>query len=251
MPNRIIKESVCTSDTLNQLSWFEEVCWYRLIVSCDDYGRMDARPAILRATMFPLNESVTTKSLMSALDKMASIGLVVPYEVNGKPYVYLPSWGEHQRVRDSKEKYPAPQCAASCGELPRVAASCRKLPRVAASCGELPRVAARAGAESESNPNPNPKGNITPLPPLDEFSEPMQEAIRNWLSYKDERREKYKPTGLTQFISMTRNAVSKYGEDAVLYAFTHSMGANYQGIVWEKAQKFKAEPPDNYYERLN
>jgi len=241
MPNRIIKESIRTSDTLNQLSWFEEVCWYRLIVSCDDYGRMDARPAILRATMFPLNESVTTKSLMSALDKMASIGLVVPYEVNGKPYVYLSSWGEHQRVRDSKEKYPAPQCAASCGELPRVAAS----------CGELPRVAARAGAESESNPNPNPKGNITPLPPLDEFSAPVQTAIKNWLSYKDERREKYKPTGLTQFLSMTRNAIAKYGEDAVLHAFTQSMGANYQGVVWEKAQKYKSEPSDNYYQRLN
>lgn len=108
-----------------------------------------------------------------------------------------------------------------------------------------------ANANANANGNGNGNGNKTPLPPLDEFSEPIQAAIKNWLSYKDERREKYKPTGLTQFISMTRNAVSKYGEDAVLYAFTQSMGANYQGVVWEKAQKFKAEPPDNYYERLN
>jgi hypothetical protein len=86
---------------------------------------------------------------------------------------------------------------------------------------------------------------------LDEFSAPVQTAIKNWLSYKDERREKYKPTGLTQFLSMTRNAIAKYGEDAVLHAFTQSMGANYKGVVWEKAQKYKSEPSDNYYPRLN
>ena len=36
MPNRILKESVCTSDSVNKLSWFEEVLFYRLIVNCDD-----------------------------------------------------------------------------------------------------------------------------------------------------------------------------------------------------------------------
>lgn len=46
MPNRIIKESICTSDTLSRLSDFQENFFYRLIVSVDDYGRLDARPAI-------------------------------------------------------------------------------------------------------------------------------------------------------------------------------------------------------------
>ena len=50
MPNRIIKESICTSDTIDQLSPEEEIFFYRLIVNCDDYGRMDARPQILRAS---------------------------------------------------------------------------------------------------------------------------------------------------------------------------------------------------------
>ena len=47
MPNRIIKETICTSDTIERLTPFEETFFYRLIVNCDDYGRMDARPAIL------------------------------------------------------------------------------------------------------------------------------------------------------------------------------------------------------------
>ena len=31
MPNRIIKESICTSDSIAELGWFEEVLFYRLI----------------------------------------------------------------------------------------------------------------------------------------------------------------------------------------------------------------------------
>ena len=54
MPNRILKESVCTSDSVNKLSWFEEVLFYRLIVNCDDYGRFDGRVSIIKNRLFPL-----------------------------------------------------------------------------------------------------------------------------------------------------------------------------------------------------
>ena len=42
MPNRIIKESICTSCEIDSLTPEQEVFFYRLIVNCDDYGRMDA-----------------------------------------------------------------------------------------------------------------------------------------------------------------------------------------------------------------
>ena len=60
MPNRIIKESICTSDSIDSLSWFEEVLFYRLIVNCDDYGRFDGRPSIIKSRLFPLKENLTT-----------------------------------------------------------------------------------------------------------------------------------------------------------------------------------------------
>ena len=59
MPNRILKESICTSDQIDALTWFDEVVWYRLIVNCDDYGRMDGRPAVLKSRLFPLKGNVT------------------------------------------------------------------------------------------------------------------------------------------------------------------------------------------------
>jgi hypothetical protein len=123
VPNRILKESICTSDSINHLSLFEEVFFYRLIVNCDDYGRMDARPAILKAKLFPLRD-VRTEQIGEALNSLSSEELVEVYDVDAKPFVRLVGWAKHQRVRNSVERYPAPdtstrgnsrQLAATCG----------------------------------------------------------------------------------------------------------------------------------------
>lgn len=109
MPNRIIKESVCASDTIDQMTWFEECFFHRLWTACDDYGRMDARPAILKSRLFPLKERLSLKDINDALYKLADIGCVRLYECDGKPYLYLPSWEVHQSIRAKKSKYPAPE----------------------------------------------------------------------------------------------------------------------------------------------
>jgi hypothetical protein len=110
MPNRIIKESICASDSLDQLSWFEECFFYRLIVNCDDFGRMDARPAVLKARLFPLKDRITLKEVSSALTKLASVGCVSLYlGYDGKPYLHLPAWEVHQTIRAKRSKYPDPE----------------------------------------------------------------------------------------------------------------------------------------------
>lgn len=109
MPNRILKESICTSDSVDSLSWFEEVLFYRLIVNCDDYGRFDGRPAIIKNRLFPLKESLTAKAISKAVNTLVIAGLVVLYEFEGKPYLYLPTWNDHQNVRAKRSKYPSPE----------------------------------------------------------------------------------------------------------------------------------------------
>jgi hypothetical protein len=117
MPNRILKESICVSDSIDQLSWFEEVLFYRLIVSCDDYGRYDGRPAIIKNRLFPLKENLTLKNVSAAINKLASAGLVVLYEFEGKPFLCLPTWNEHQTVRAKRSKYPAPEDGVKTSEI--------------------------------------------------------------------------------------------------------------------------------------
>ena len=146
MPNRILKESICDSEKLAALSDFEFRLWVGLIVQADDAGRGDARPAYIKGHVFPFRERVTTKDIGAALHALAAAGCVTLYTVGGRPYYAFPSWAKHQRIRDSKPKYPSPE---DNDVLPQFAADCGELRRVAASCGLNP-------IQSESNPNPNP-----------------------------------------------------------------------------------------------
>ena len=108
MPNRIIKESVCTSDSIDKLDWFEEVLFYRLMVSCDDYGRFDGRTAVIKNRLFPLKEALTMEEVSHALQRLSEVDLVRMYEAEGKPYLYLPTWEHHQTIRAKRSKYPVP-----------------------------------------------------------------------------------------------------------------------------------------------
>ena len=108
MPNRIIKESICVSDSIDELSWFEEVLFYRLTVNCDDYGRFDGRVPVIKNRLFPLKDNLSAKSVKDGINKLASVGLVTLYESGGKPYLFLPTWNDHQNVRAKRSKYPEP-----------------------------------------------------------------------------------------------------------------------------------------------
>ena len=107
MPNRIIKESICTSDNIDQLTPFEETFFVRLIVNCDDFGRMDARVKILASRLFPLKE-VKPCQIMDAVKSLVKADLITVYEVNGKMYLQFNTWESHQQIRAKKSKYPSP-----------------------------------------------------------------------------------------------------------------------------------------------
>ena len=107
MPNRIIRESICTSDSVDKLSWFEEVLFYRLIVNCDDFGRFDGRAAVVKNRLFPLKENLTLKTVENALHGLASAGLIALYVFEGKRFLYLPTWGKYQTQRAKVSKFPS------------------------------------------------------------------------------------------------------------------------------------------------
>ena len=108
MPNRILKESVKRSEQIDKLSWFEEVVFYRLILTADDYGCLDGRSVLLKNELFPTKDNVTKKAVEDAVSKLASVGLLCKYTVNGKPYLFFPTWAKHQRLRNRYRKYPEP-----------------------------------------------------------------------------------------------------------------------------------------------
>lgn len=141
MPNRILKESICRSDEIDSLSWFQEVLFYRLIVNCDDYGRYDARLKIVKNTCFPLKD-VTEKDVENALKKLSAVGLVRVYEAQGRPTLQLVTWEQHQNVRAKKSKYPAYD--NTCIQMYSNASKCSRNPIQSES---------RSESESEFNSN--------------------------------------------------------------------------------------------------
>lgn len=140
MPNRIIKESIRTSDSINQLKPIEEILFYRLIVSCDDYGRFDGRSAIIKGACFPLKD-ITVKDIEKALLNLSTVGMIILYKVDGKPYLQLTNWEQHQTIRAKKSKYPEPsECNIKTIEI-----NCMQMQV------DVPVI--------QSNPNPNPNPN--------------------------------------------------------------------------------------------
>lgn len=123
MPNRILKESICVSEKINKLTWFEEVLFYRLIVKCDDFGRYDGRSSVIKGNLFPLKDDITVKAIEKAIRGLVTVGLAEIYCVDAKPILQLPTWNCHQVCRAVKSKYPDPIS----GELQALASTCNQM----------------------------------------------------------------------------------------------------------------------------
>lgn len=241
MPNRIIKESICTSDTIEQLTDKEEVFFYRLIVNCDDYGRFDARSAILKSRLFPLDNSITNTTIEKILHRLSTLGLVILYEYENKPYLKLTTWEKHQQVRNKKSKYPSPEES----NILTDDFNCNQLKSNDCKCPRNP-------IQSESNPKQNPKTKEPSFSPVGEtvdfleygFSEAMESKIKEWMQYKREKRQAYQPTGLKNFLKQMKNSLEKYAETDLIHEIDTSMANNWQGIQFNRL-KGKEKP----YER--
>lgn len=254
MGNRIIKESIRTSKTVNSLTDFQFRVWVNLITYVDDYGRGSADPELLKSFLFPRRKTVTEKWIAQALTDLASIGFLRLYKVDGEEYLCLPSWEKHQRVQQKRSKFPAPpeeskQTPADTTEnadAQQSTAGHREPPLVTAGHRESP---------PESNPYPNSYPNSYPKPnPLkgggvfatpealrERFGDCLGDAVASWLTYKQERKDKYTPTGLSTLLGKIERNAGKYGVQPVIDAIELAISNNWQGIVWEKIAGGKAK----------
>lgn len=69
------------------------------------------------------------------------------------------------------------------------------------------------------------------------FSPEVDASVREWVKYKIEKRQGYKPTGLRNFLSQVENNVQKYGAEAVARLIHYCMSNNWQGVIWDRIDK--------------
>lgn len=256
MPNRILKESICTSESVDKLSWFEEVLFYRLIVNCDDYGRFDGRTAIIKSRLFPL-KNVTDKQINDALNKLSTVGIVDMYMCDRKPYLQFVTWDRHQRVRNKNGKYPSIDKRDDYEQFQTIANNLLSIdsnsPSIADNSLSIDSNCPPNPIRIQSNPNPNPiqsesnpkKGLLSGLLEqcLSQCSDKLRLKVMDWLEYKNQKREPYKPKGFEAFAKKVKSYAAACGEDAVIDAIDDAMANGWKGVVWEKI-RCNAEKPE-------
>lgn len=177
MPNRIIKESICRSDDINSLSWFEEVLFYRLMVNCDDYGRFDGREKIISSYCFPLKD-IKESEITKALKKLSAEGLITRYHADGKSVIQLSTWESHQRIRNKVSKYPGIEDAT---EICDLAADRGQL---SADCGQTSADCCLNPIQSNPNPNTNTNTKQKRASHVRSDDPELDQAIKNFIDHR-------------------------------------------------------------------
>ena len=134
MPNRILKESICTSENIDQLSPNAEIAFYRLMVNCDDYGRMDGRVKVIKSRLFPLKD-FSEDDMLGLLAELEKADLIKSYTVGGHPYLQMKTWERHQQVRAKRSKYPSAD-ESTCNQMISDDSKCPRNPIQSESLSE-------------------------------------------------------------------------------------------------------------------
>ena len=81
------------------------------------------------------------------------------------------------------------------------------------------------------------------------YSPELSETVKDWLSYKKEKRQNYKPTGLKTLLTQIKQHAEKYGDKAVIDLIHESMSSNYQGIIFDRLSKARAAPKKQNFQQ--
>ena len=73
------------------------------------------------------------------------------------------------------------------------------------------------------------------------ISDPVLDAVKEWMEYKKERHEPYKPAGLKALLSQIESKEQEHGATAVINVIRESMSNGWRGIIWDRLKKPQKE----------
>lgn len=91
-------------DDFHRLVW----TWLPLILTSDGTTIYDAR--YIRSRMFPLRDDVTAERVATVLEWFESRGMVLPYDGDGRRYMFVPTFNKYQgdTSREASSTFPKP-----------------------------------------------------------------------------------------------------------------------------------------------
>lgn len=256
MPTRYLKPGICDSANIDAIACPEaEILYYRLLVTVDDFGRFDARPALVRAKCFPLKEGLTSTEVDAWLVALHAAQMIWLYEVGGARFLQVQRWDNKPRAGESKFP-PVPTdadgciqvCAFDFPEDAGVEQNQQDVHLHTDVCNPrtvLPVTVTGTKTETETETTP-PEKKVRAKPnPLDAYSalpEVPAQVVKDWLQVrKDKGAKSLTETGLADI----RREASKAGlsmEDAL----TMCCRRNWIGFeaAWVKTGNGQGSPPN-------
>lgn len=231
MPTRYLKPGVRDSEAIDSLSPLAETLFYRLLVTVDDFGRYDGRPAMVKAHCFPIKDLAVAKCA-ALLQELHEAGLVVLYAVDGKPYLQMCKWENVPRSKESKYPAPGDDCLQMHAD-------------VHGACTVLPVTVTVTGTD---NREPKPEtGNREPDAPRKRSADPDPQMpppadldLQAWGRWVDYRRKIAKPLKPAS-IPAAQIALAKHGPDQAAVV-EQSIANGWQGLFALKTATQRVAP---------
>jgi hypothetical protein len=98
---------------------FTRLTWLMLPLIMTRDGTTYDNPQYLRSKLYPLRDDVTVDQIASAVGCYKTLGMIMPYQVNGRAYLWIPTWAKHQgdTTREGESSLPPPPHSRPTHEL--------------------------------------------------------------------------------------------------------------------------------------
>lgn len=106
---RTIKPGFFRSDDVTPLSYRARLTWVGLWTYVDDDGRGKDNARIIKGEIWTLEDDITHVEVEEDLEELHRHDRISRYEVDGKRYLVINKWGDHQVIsRPTPSKLPEP-----------------------------------------------------------------------------------------------------------------------------------------------
>ena len=214
-------------------------------------GRCNAGGMIFLTENIPYNTKMLADELdfeentvRLALEALERFGMV---NTSGD-WLTIAGWEEHQniegmeRIRESKRLAQA-RWRAKKKELASTVDTTRYLVDHAEEDKEEERDIDKE--EDKKSVRENTHTLFKRLLPDYNLSPDLQEKMAEWMTYKTERKEGYKETGLKSLLRQVENNSFKFGSQAVCELIDESMASGWKGIIFDRLKQ-KPTKQSNY-----
>jgi len=108
---RTIKPDAFKSESLSAVSRGARWTFAGLWTYCDDDGLGRAEPRLIKAELYPLDDSTTAADVDSDMNELIDAGCLHTYMSGGKVFIHIPGFRRHQRInRPTPSTLPPCSC---------------------------------------------------------------------------------------------------------------------------------------------